>query len=317
MMLMLPSKSTVVTFLSSHMWQPVGALIGTLSLIATLLISCGGNDADPASKIPSGDNNNCQVGGNAGYVNCPVQQLPPTPTAAITSGPSLTLSSFVQPVSVTSKYTNGPSAFFEKPLILSDTELASINNGSLNSWLEDRPDAVHVGGNKIKLTLQGRRQVNILDVRGRIVSRKPLAGGTFFLPGSAGEADNIPLIIDFSDSSLSATALNEELRYYRYFEEKTVTLAPGEQEIFFIESKNADEGFEYEWLVDVIALEPGGKAEKYTVGDGERPFRFVIPGRTEVLYGHCFLTWSNLPLHPPCVGKKPDYWVRLDPNRYL
>ncbi|MFI6299440.1 hypothetical protein ACIBEJ_48155 [Nonomuraea sp. NPDC050790] len=294
------ARSFIRKTFRSSVWQAVGAVCALVA-IPIAIISCqAASSPAPLTRIGDGD---CAPVGNGNIINCPQVQLPPTPTAPREDGAAIATSAIVELGEF------GQVAFAE-PMVLSPAELRSLNNQGLESWLTTRPGYWGAGASNVKLTVQGRRQANITGMRARIVKRQPPIAGTLFRPGSGGNQDNIQLHMYLDDASAEARAVRDNSDY-AYFDEKTVTLAPGEQEIFTIDASVSQSPSAIEWVIDITVIEPGRKPTVHTVDDHGTPFRTTAIAQPEVQYGHCYWT-LNPDMQPPCTGRSATYWERLD-----
>jgi hypothetical protein len=293
-------------FLGLSWWQGIGAIAGILSVAATILVACAGQNptAAPSQKIENGI---CNVQGDGGTVSCNVQ-LPPTPTAEKAGGDPFLADIYHE---THDDSLSIGSVAFSDPMNLTAADLQTINDNGLTPWLKNRPGAWDVGGTSLKVTITGRRNMRILGMRAHVLRQGPPVEGTLLRPASGGDSESTVFHFDLDSSSPVAMGENTEGQY-EYFREHTYTLTPGESQTFQIGAYTMDKSIE--WEINMTVLESGSRQVYSIRDDKDEPFRTTSMGKPAAFYGQCYWAVRGNQMLPPCAGKSANFWMRLDPR---
>lgn len=195
---------------------------------------------------------------------------------AVSTGPPLSVSLYHETMLDNPGGGGFGTTVFPGKLNLTKADLQAINTNygtGIVHWLAGR------GGyeeyTELKLTVTGRRNCRILNMRADILSRTPPVDGTLFQVPVSGTGGSGSVSFSFNLDSSSPVALAG--LYYpgsnssEYFQANTFTLAPGEQDTFQIFASTNE--FAVRWVIDITILD-GSKIVQDVVSDnGGVPFR--------------------------------------------
>jgi hypothetical protein len=168
---------------------------------------------------------------------------------------------------------------FRQRIDLSAAELKDLNRLNLSDpqyhrWFRRRggvdPETSHV-----KVVLQGNRDhtVRIIGMRAVKYCQPPLAGTIFDSPpAGAEESEWIGFDLDSSDTSARPRDRQSRagISTRHYFEAKTISLKPGEQEVLQVLAKTWK--YYCQYRIEMTVLD-GSKTTTQMISNGDQPFQ--------------------------------------------
>ena len=217
----------------------------------------------------------------------------------------------------------GFSFAFQKKMALSSGELNSITGaangeGNYEGWARSH-GGVNLSVSEIKLVVEGNSANLVRIINMQVVKRcqSPLTGTLFYSPGAAQDT-SIKLGFNL-DELVSVARTYHNLTFgSSYFDNKTVSLRRGEQEVFQIRAVTKRYYCQFKLRLTIVA---GGKTIYEIVDDHGQPFRVTAslvanPGikHPYAAYKTAYLGGVAIPINDEENG---DALVRIKPASYL
>jgi hypothetical protein len=276
-------------------WAGIGAIAGIVGALAAVI-------AIVIAVLPSGPQaRQSTSGGNS------------SGKAAVgaSTGPALSINLYHQ--TMLDDPEVGVTAFPTK-LSLTPAELKTIDAKGLTSWLAGRHGWEKV--TDLKLTLTGRRYIQILNMRAKVLTRTKPVSGTLFQPFQGGGGDLLSFFFNLdSVSPVASSNLSCESQSCEYFQTHDFSLRPGEQHVFKLQALSAR--FAVRWVIDVTVLDRN-KVVHYLIKDTNGlPFQTTAaaPGY-QVIYASCETVLTYRLPATGCHGNTlPFQWVRTQAHK--
>jgi hypothetical protein len=169
----------------------------------------------------------------------------------------------------------GFSFAFRKKVALSSRELESITGagsgqGNYESWARSH-GGVDLSVSEIKLVVEGNSASLVRIINMQVVKQcqPPLSGTLFYSPGAAQDT-SIKLGFNLDELVSVARTYRDSVFGSSYFDNKTVSLKRGEQEVFQIRAETKRYYCQFELRLTIVV---DGKTVNETVDDHGQPFR--------------------------------------------
>ena len=217
----------------------------------------------------------------------------------------------------------GFSFAFRKQVALSSGELNSITGagngeGNYESWARSH-GGVDLSVSEIKLVVEGNSSnlVRIINMQVVKQCQSPLAGTLFYSPPAAQDS-SIKLGFNLDELVSVARTYRDTVFGSSYFDNKTVSLRRGEQEVFQIRAVTERYYCQFKLKLTIVV---GGKTVYQIVDDHGRPFRVTASLVASPGVNHPYAAYKAAYLggvaRPINDGGNGGGLVHIKPARYV